>query len=130
MPRVIKLASHKDILTALSLRADIKSLRCHAFPRSKLLKKFYSRTLLKKYTMEEYPARLPSLLLSARYEQDFLQFITKSRRTFVPDIRLHYYIFFFKLCTQYKDKKEKILKNLFLFLIFQNKNFCFSLLFF
>lgn len=91
MPKVIKLASHKDILTALSLRADIKSLRCHAFPRGELLKKSFSRTLLKKYTMEEYPACLLSFLL-ARYEQDFLQFITKSRRMFIPDMRSGYII--------------------------------------
>lgn len=98
MPKVIKLASHKDILTALSLRADIKSLRCHAFPRGELLKKSCSRTLLKKYTMGEYPACLLSFLLAARYEQDFLRFITKSRRMFIPDMRSGYIIrilFFF-----------------------------------
>lgn len=77
MPKVIKLAPHKDVPTTLSLRADIKSLRCHAFPRGELLKKSCFRTLLKKCTMEKYLASL--LLLSARYKHDFLQFINKSR---------------------------------------------------
>lgn len=53
MPKVIKLAPHKAVPTTLSFRADIKSLRGHAFPRGGLLKKSCSRTSLKQ--RREYP---------------------------------------------------------------------------
>lgn len=103
MPKVIKRAPHKDILTALSLRADIKSLRTHAFPRGELLRKFCSRILLKKYTMEEYPACLPSLLLSPRYEQNLFTFYYKKlenvcsryQATLLYFLLYFYYTFFF-----------------------------------
>lgn len=128
--KVIKLAPHKDVLMALSLRVNIKSLRCHAFPRELLKKSWFLHSVEKMHNGRISRALAPSF--REIQTGHFTQFITKSRVVGSKYERSSYIIIIsllLELCTRYKDKNVKkkifsllILKNFYIYLSFLCQN--------